>query len=65
MVEKGFGVAVFPSFAQTACRRYKVRTASIFPPANINYFRIMKAGKDASAAIDGITQLLIPRLHRC
>jgi DNA-binding transcriptional LysR family regulator len=64
MVEKGFGVAVFPSFAQTACQRYKVRTASIFPPVNINYFRIMKAGKDASAAVDGITQLLIPRLHR-
>ncbi len=64
MVEKGFGVAVFPSFAQTACRRYKVRTASIFPPVNINYFRIMKAGKDASAAVEGITQLLIPRLHR-
>jgi DNA-binding transcriptional LysR family regulator len=64
MVEKGFGVAVFPSFAHTACRRYKVYTANIFPPVSINYFRIMKAGKDASAAIDGITQLLIPRLHR-
>lgn len=63
MVEKGFGVAVFPSFAQTACQRYKVRTASIFPPVNINYFRIMKAGKDASAAVDCITQLLIPRLQ--
>jgi DNA-binding transcriptional LysR family regulator len=63
MVEKGFGVAVFPSFAQTACRRYQVRTASIFPPVNINYFRIMKAGKEASAAVDCITQLLIPRLH--
>jgi DNA-binding transcriptional LysR family regulator len=64
MVEKGFGVAVFPSFAQTACRRYQVRTASIYPPVNINYFRIMKAGKEASAAVDGITQLLIPLLHR-
>ncbi len=63
MVEKGFGVAVFPSFAQTACQRYRVRTASIFPPVNINYFRIMKAGKDASAAVDCITQLLIPRLQ--
>lgn len=64
MVEKGFGVAVFPSFAQTACRRYKVHTADIYPPVNINYFRIMKAGKEASAAVDAITQLLIPRLHR-
>lgn len=63
MVEKGFGVAVFPSFAQTACRRYKVRTASVFPPVSINYFRIMKAGKDASAAVDAITEMLIPRLH--
>jgi DNA-binding transcriptional LysR family regulator len=63
MVEKGFGVAVFPSFAQTACQRYKVRTASISPPVNINYFRIMKSGKEASAAVDCITQLLIPRLQ--
>jgi DNA-binding transcriptional LysR family regulator len=64
MVEKGFGVAVFPSFAQMACRRYKVRTADIFPPVNIDYFRIMKAGKEAGSAVDGITQLLMPRLHR-
>jgi hypothetical protein len=31
---------------------------------NINYFRIMKAGKEAGSAVDGITQLLMPRLHR-
>jgi hypothetical protein len=47
-----------------ACRRYNVRTADIFPPVNINYFRIMKAGKEAGSAVDGITQLLMPRLHR-
>jgi DNA-binding transcriptional LysR family regulator len=64
MVEKGFGVSVFPSFAQTACKRYNVRTADIYPPVSINYFRIMKAGKDAGAAVDGMTQLLMPRLHR-
>lgn len=64
MVETGFGVGVFPSFARTACRRYKVQTAEIYPAVNINYFRIMKAGKDASAAVDGITSLLIPRLQR-
>jgi DNA-binding transcriptional LysR family regulator len=64
MVEKGFGVSVFPSFAQTACKRYNVRTADIYPPVSINYFRIMKAGKDAGAPVDGMTQLLMPRLHR-
>lgn len=64
MVEKGFGVSVFPSFAQSACRRYAVQSADIFPPVSVNYFRIMKAGKEASAAVDGMTQLLIPRLHR-
>jgi DNA-binding transcriptional LysR family regulator len=63
MVEKGFGVAVFPSFAKMACKRYAVHTAEIYPPASVNYFRIMKAGKEASAAIDCITQLLIAQLH--
>jgi DNA-binding transcriptional LysR family regulator len=63
MVEKGFGVAVFPSFAQAAWRRYKVRTSEIYPAVSIDYFRILKSGKDASPALDGMTQLLIQRLH--
>ncbi|WP_066266646.1 LysR family transcriptional regulator [Hydrogenophaga palleronii] len=63
MVEKGFGVAVFPSFAQAAWRRYGVRTSEIYPAVSIDYFRITKAGKDTSAALDGMTQLLIQRLH--
>lgn len=62
MVEKGFGVAVFPSFARTSCRRYKVHTADIYPAVSLDYFRIMKAGKEPSPAIEAITQLLIPRL---
>ncbi len=62
MVEKGFGVAVFPSFARTACRRYKVHTADIYPAVSLDYFRIMKAGKEPSAAIEAITQLLMPLL---
>jgi DNA-binding transcriptional LysR family regulator len=63
MVEKGFGVAVFPSFAQAAWRRYAVRASEIFPSVSIDYFRIMKAGKAAGDAVDGMTQLLIQRLH--
>jgi DNA-binding transcriptional LysR family regulator len=63
MVEKGFGVAVFPSFAQAAWRRYKVRTSEIYPAVSIDYFRILKSGRDASPALDGMTQLLIQRLH--
>jgi DNA-binding transcriptional LysR family regulator len=63
MVEKGFGVAVFPSFAQAAWRRYKVRASEIYPAVSIDYFRILKSGKDASPALDGMTQLLIQRLH--
>jgi DNA-binding transcriptional LysR family regulator len=63
MVEKGFGVAVFPSFAQAAWRRYDVRASEIYPAVGIDYFRIVKAGKDASPALDGMTQLLIRRLH--
>ncbi|HSW18418.1 MAG TPA: LysR family transcriptional regulator [Ramlibacter sp.] len=63
MVEKGFGVAVFPSFAQAAWRRYDVRASEIYPAVGIDYFRITKAGKDTSPALDGLTQLLIQRLH--
>lgn len=63
MVEKGFGVAVFPSFAQAAWRRYSVRASEIYPAVSIDYFRITKAGKDTSAALDGMTQLLIQSLH--
>jgi DNA-binding transcriptional LysR family regulator len=63
MVEKGFGVAVFPSFAQAAWRRYSVRASEIYPAVSIDYFRITKAGKDANTALDGMTQLLIQRLH--
>ncbi|MES2414069.1 MAG: LysR family transcriptional regulator [Pseudomonadota bacterium] len=62
MVEKGFGVAVFPSFARTSCRRYKVNTADIYPSVSLDYFRIMKAGKEPSPVIEALTQLLIPRL---
>lgn len=64
MVERGFGVAVFPSFAQAAWRRYAVRASEIYPAVSLDYFRIMKAGKEAGAAMEAITQLLMQRLHR-
>ncbi|MBL0420254.1 LysR family transcriptional regulator [Ramlibacter sp. AW1] len=63
MVERGFGVAVFPSFAQAAWRRYAVRASEIYPAVSIDYFRIMKAGKEPGPAVEAITQLLMQQLH--
>lgn len=63
LVEKGFGVAVFPSFAQAAWKRYGVRSSEIYPSVSVGYFRLMKAGKEASPALEGLTQLLMQRLH--
>ena len=54
---------MFPSFAQAAWRRYAVRASEIYPAVSIDYFRIMKAGKEAGPAIEAITQLLMQRLH--
>ncbi|MDB5897030.1 MAG: LysR family transcriptional regulator [Ramlibacter sp.] len=64
MVEKGFGVALFPSFAQAAWRRYQVRASEIYPAVSLGYFRIMKSGKEVGSAVEGMTQLLIQRLHK-
>lgn len=63
MVEKGFGVAVFPSFAQAAWQRYRVRSSEIYPAVSVGYFRIMKSGKEVSAALQGLTELLMDCLH--
>lgn len=63
LVERGFGVAVLPSFARDAWRRFQVRASEIDPPASIGYFRVVKAGKEAGDALDGFTQLMIRRLR--
>jgi len=63
MVEKGFGVALMPSFARAAWRRYQVRASEVYPALSVDYFRIMKAGKEAATPVEGMTQLLIQRLH--
>ncbi len=63
LVERGFGVAVFPSFARAAWRRFRVRASEIEPPASIGYFRVAKAGKEAGDALDGFTQLMIRRMR--
>ena len=63
LVEKGFGVAVFPSFAQAAWRRYRVRSSEIYPAVSVGYFRLMKSGKEVSPALEGLTELLMDCMH--
>lgn len=63
LVESGLGVAVFPSFARAAWRRFRVRASEIDPPASIGYYRLAKAGKAPGDALDGFTQLMIRRMR--
>jgi DNA-binding transcriptional LysR family regulator len=61
--EKGFGVAVIPSFATAVCRRYSVSVARLLPPVRFNFCRIMKMGKPASQSLESFTNLVIESLR--
>jgi DNA-binding transcriptional LysR family regulator len=45
MAEKGFGLAVIPSFAAGACRRYDVRLRPVSPAGEFEFSQIVRAGR--------------------
>jgi DNA-binding transcriptional LysR family regulator len=57
LAEKDFGVAVIPSFAAAACRRYAVRVRPIVPSVAFEFSQISRAGRTVSPAIEGFARL--------
>lgn len=57
LAEKDFGVAVIPSFAAAACRRYAVRVRPIAPAVAFDYAQISRAGRPVSPAIEAFAKL--------
>ncbi len=52
MAGKGFGVAVIPSFAAAACKRYAAHTADITPLVQFDFYRISKIGRETGEALE-------------
>lgn len=44
MAEKGFGIAIIPSFSQSACLRYAVHCRPLVPSVSFDYYTITRAG---------------------
>lgn len=44
MAEKGFGIAIIPSFAQSACLRYAVHCRPLVPAVSFDFYAITRAG---------------------
>lgn len=59
MVEAGFGTAVMPSFALTACRRHRVSTDLLVrPKVGLDFYRITRRGVAPSDAMRAFTATL-------
>ena len=56
--ESGLGVAVIPSFAQAACRRYDVYVSTLEPTIEFHYHRITRAGRHVPASLEAITRMM-------
>lgn len=54
MAEAGFGVAIVPSISAAACQRFRVRLVPIKPALELEFYRIMRAGR---AGIDALSHL--------
>lgn len=52
MAGKGFGVALIPSFAAAACKRYATLTADITPLVQFDFYRISKIGRETGEALE-------------
>jgi DNA-binding transcriptional LysR family regulator len=60
LVEGGFGVAVIPSFATWACRRYEVRTSALIDPVvEFNFYCITRSGRRVPAALDTLSRVFM------
>lgn len=51
MAEKGFGLAIIPSFAAAACKRYAVRLRPLGPFVGHEFSQISRAGRELPPAI--------------
>lgn len=68
MVEAGFGSAIMPTFAVTACRRYNVRMDVLgAPKVELDFYRIARRGTAETEAMALFTEAMvqqIPKLSR-
>ncbi|MES2186706.1 MAG: LysR family transcriptional regulator [Pseudomonadota bacterium] len=68
MVESGFGTAVMPTFAVTACRLHRVSTDVLVKPrVGLEFYRITKRGGQETEAMAAFLQTLeaaLPALSR-
>lgn len=57
MAEKGFGTAIIPSFAQSACARYAVHCSPLVPRVSFDFYCITRAGAVASPTLAEFTRM--------
>jgi DNA-binding transcriptional LysR family regulator len=63
MVEAGFGTAVMPSFAMSACRRHNVKVDLLTgPKVELTFYRITKRGVAETDAMAAFAQMLADQL---
>ncbi|VWX58821.1 DNA-binding transcriptional regulator, LysR family [Burkholderiales bacterium 8X] len=63
MVEAGFGCAVMPTFALTACKRHRVDTALLVKPkVALDFYRIKRRGVAESESMLAFTETLAKAL---
>lgn len=59
LAEKGHGVAVIPSFAAAACRRFAVQVRPIAPEVAFAFVQISRSGRPLAPVIDTFTQIFV------
>jgi len=63
MAEAGFGTAIMPTFALSACRHYRVRADVLtHPRVSLGFYRITKRGAGETPAMTAFTQRLVSAL---
>jgi len=63
MVEAGFGSAVMPTFALTACRRHRVRIDLLAKPkVGLDFYRITRRGVQETEAMQAFCKTLVKAL---
>lgn len=59
LAEKGHGVAVIPSFAAAACRRFALQVRPIDPEVAFAFVQISRSGRPVPPAIDTFTKIFV------
>jgi DNA-binding transcriptional LysR family regulator len=66
MAAAGVGTAIIPSYAMSACRRHRVRTAMLDEPAaSLNFYRVTRRGRAAASAMAAFTDSFISAATDC